>query len=623
MERVIIVRDLDEFEAFRAARRKDWREFQVYTPRPRACLELRMAGIPARTLGEHISAAEAERIYRRAFADATHIVEVVSEAQGAGIVQLARLFKVYYWEFLVDVYALDAVLSEWVREPEGFSLHYGWSSGPPPTTTHTKLVDPGPLAEHVFKVSMLHLRGQVQPIQARLPFWTDTRHVTRAWLRQVWRSALGRLRRIRRTDARPPALPELPVGKRAIGWGSSYDALIVIPDMIQVAEETGLRPLLVTEGIDSSTNRTGLVYKKSYDSIERFSIVQYLRGSPVPSLTSAEREQVQRAYTSLLTAIDRTVVGAKYQLSSLFQGLRPELNASLLLAKQLNHVLSQWAGSAVVLTNFNGVQERIIEQLAPHHNIHMYAKLHGWLANPEGYEFDAAHYVVPGRLQAQFVRQFFGYGEQVVVKADPNLTRVADEWRSKSEEERQILAVQNKRSLGITARYVIVVLTTMARNRILSEFEYSTLRDCWLSILDYLKNHPEFHVVVKAHPKFNYNPWLSALSEQQKVQNLSVLSGRLEEVLGWADLVVDLGFPGTATLVTLLFRKPLLLYRGLHKYVRDFGDLTHAVGRSFTVESSTALLEEWDRLTREGEGYLRALRARNRVLLESLTGNRS
>jgi len=616
LKRVVLFGGPDTFETFRAARSSDWQDFQIYTLRPAKCLELRVAGIPARNLGEHILAADAYRIYQRAFAEATHIAKVVSEAQGRGLVQLSRLFKVYYWEFLVEVYAMDAVLNEWGRERESSSPYYVRWFGPPPTT-HAQLADPGPLGEQIFNV--LHLRGQAESIQARSPFRANTWRPLLGRLRHVQRYAFWALRKFIEHKSTEPL--ELAIGKWAIGWGSSYDALIVIPDMIRVAEETGLKPLLVTEGIDSSTNRTGLVYKESYDSIERFSVGRYLAGRPVPHLTLAEHEEVERAYRGLLKAIDATEVGAKYRLSSLFENLHTELVTSLILAKQLDDILSQWVGSSLVLTDFNGLKERIIEQLAPRYNIQVQARTHGWLANPEGYEFEAAHYVVPGTLQAQFVRDFLGYREQVVIRPDHNLMRVAEEWLNNSEEKRQAIIAEKKHSLGIRAKHIILILATMARNRTLSEFDYPTFCDCWLHILNYLKSHPEIHVVVKAHPQFNYNPWLSALSKQQKVQNLSILSGRLEEVLGLADLVVDLGKPGTGTIVALLFRKPLLLYERLYKYVRELGDLAYAVGESFTVENPAALLEQWERLGREGEAYLRTLRIRNQVLFEALISN--
>ncbi len=613
MKGIVVLRNLADYETFREKQGGGWDRFEIYTLRPRNCLELRLANVPARVLSEHIPAAEAYRIYRRAFKDATHMIDVSSAAQGTGFVQLSRLFKAYYWEFLCESYALDAVLSKWESEKENLHLSYVKRPLRSPIV-HTDLVDLYPQFEHMF--DMLAKAGRAEAIAAQSGARNNSCPVPAGQsaqdgmylLRSFFRAVKERIRRTQR----------IPEGRRAIGWGSSWDALIVIPDMLKVSETTGLRPLLVTEGIDGSTKRTGMVYKEDYDSIERFSIGQHLERKSAPRLTHEESEQVEKAFNGLLEAIDATEIGAKYELSGLFRGLQGELSSSMGFAKQLNDVLSKWQGSALVLTHFNGLGERIIEQLAPRHGIQVYARPHGWLANPEGYEFKSTYYIVPGRLQQQFVREFFGYGERVLVDADQTLLHVTKEWHSKSEEQRQLIVAQKKNFLGIKARYVIMVLATMARNRILSEFDYPTFSTCWSTILDYLRERPELHVVVKAHPEFNYNFWLSALCDQKEVGNVTVLSDRLEEVLGMADLVVDLGYPGTATIVSLLFERPLLLYRGLYKYVREFGDITFDAGRSFMISSCDALLAEWEKLRQQGPAYLADLRGLNASLLKGL-----
>jgi hypothetical protein len=613
MRHAIIVNSLDDFEAFRTAQGRDRREFDVFTLSPTACLECRQAGVPARTISEAIPAVDVEGIYAKAFKETTRIIEVSSAAQGEGTVRLARLFKYYYWELLTDVYALDTVLSLW-KNGQDISPYYIWRRYQPPAR-HVQIADPWPLAAHAFKVS--HLNGWIKPVPVSAPFAAEMLDLPRTWTAGLRRS-IGRiiLPLLRRKSTKAS---DFPAGKRAIAWGSDYDALIVIPEVVKIAGEAGLKPLWVTEGFNAGTNRTGLVYRESYDPVDRFALSRYVAGQPSPWLSPDERRQVERAYNGLLSAIDGLDVGEKYHLSDLLRRLRPEYAENLLLARRMDNALRQWSGSTLVLTNFNGAQERIIEQLAPRYDIKVHAKIHGWLSNPEGYEYEAARYIVPGPLQVAFARKFFGYGEQVVAQPDLNLTRVADEWLNRSDEQRKAIAEEKRLSLGIKSKYVVVVLAARARNRIMNELNYTVFESCWLAILDYLKDHQELHVAVKSHPRGHYNPWLLALVSRQGVRNISVLSGPLEDVLGWADLVVDLGFPGTALIVTLLFGKPLLLYRGLYKYSRPFSDITHEAGRSFTVDSPAALLAEWDRMIKEGDAYLRSLEDRNRVLREGLT----
>ena len=133
--------------------------------------------------------------------------------------------------------------------------------------------------------------------------------------------------------------------------------------------------------------------------------------------------------------------------------------------------------------------------------LRLYARQHGWIGKPEFYEYKAAQYIVPGRLQVEFVRKFFGYGEEVIARPDLNLTHVTNEWLSQSDEDREKISEEKRCSLGIKAKYVILVLTTMARKHILNEFDYPVFEDCWLKILAYLKHHPELHVIIKGHPK--------------------------------------------------------------------------------------------------------------------------
>ena len=217
----------------------------------------------------------------------------------------------------------------------------------------------------MFKAVPLSRWIKAIPVSSPLP--ANGLSLLRSWA--VWlRANVGRkvMPLVRRKNARGL---EFPAGKRVIAWGSDYDALIVIPDIVQIAEETGLKPLWVTERINAGTNRTGLVYREYYDSVEQFSLSRYLAGQPPPSLTSHERRQVERAYAGLLSAVNDSETGSRYQLHSLLRRLRQEYIKSLLLARQMDGVLGQWAGSILVLTNFNGLHERIIEQLAPHYDI--------------------------------------------------------------------------------------------------------------------------------------------------------------------------------------------------------------------------------------------------------------
>ena len=265
---------------------------------------------------------------------------------------------------MINAYALDNVLSKWSGEPD-ICLYYVPRNGTPPPARHEQLAEPGPVAEHMFKAA--HLAGWMKAIPVSSPLPANRLSLLRSWSAGLRANVARKIMLlVRRKNA---GGLEFPAGKRVIAWGSDYDALIVIPDILQIAEETGLKPLWVTERINTSTNRTGLVYRGDYDSVEQFSISRYLDGQPSPSLTSHEHHQVEKAYSGLLGAINGSETGARYQLHSVLRRLCQEYIKSLLLAKQMDNVLGRWAGSIIALTNFNGIPERIIEQLAPRHDI--------------------------------------------------------------------------------------------------------------------------------------------------------------------------------------------------------------------------------------------------------------
>jgi hypothetical protein len=615
---IVLVRDVDELGIIqqKLGRRPD--DSCVYTLFPLQFLELTREGIQPHILSEHFTAEEAYAIYRRAFEDSIRIADSFPLTRGPLRVNLARFYKVYYWWHLFEVYAFDLALNRMLDQRNGAKLWYvqrTYSS----LKNHVQLTDSDFIAGHMLDVLSQQRPLDVQPIGGvpaargrgtsltRFPLLGKTGHPLR-YLKHITRRLL--------TRAKAPItsqVPSIPAEPRIIAFGSGYDILTVIPDALWLAAKSDRVPLLMTEGVDKETTRTGLVWKEEYERIERLSINQYLSANPAPSLSSLEKQQADKAFEELVRRLNQIDVIHRYRLTATMSELRHEFRRAFWRAKALDHVLARLAGSAIVVTDFNGLDERFVEQLAQKHNLELHARPHGWLANVETFEFVADHYYCDGRLRAEAVDKVYHYGERIKVHPDLSLLNVSGEWLAKSPTEQQIITAQRRAALSIQAENVILLMTTAARPQILNEFDYARLRDSWNAIFDYLKKHPDICVVVKSH-KNNYDPWVEAWAREQGVTNLIILKGRLEDALIIADLVVDFGKPGTATLSALLFERPLLLYRGLYKYVREFGDMVHAAGASFVVETPQALIQEWDTLRREGIAHLIALRARNQAL---------
>lgn len=618
MTDVVLVRDLTELGVVRQFFGDRLRDVQAYTLLPAHYLELKREGIQPNIFSQHISATEAYDIYRQAFQDITRIVDSLPRIEGSLPVNLARYFKVYYWEYLTDVYALDTTLKRILDCSNGLTFTYIQRSYPAPTC-HAELTNADFISAQMLDVLSRQRPSVVQPLPGGAVLQATRRQTiqdaARSLLRSLQRVARasllhGRALTVRRT---PPVAAEA----RAIAFGSGYDALIVIPDALRLATENARKPLWMTEWVDKDTMRSGLVYRDEYDQIEQFSITQYLTMHPVPPLTSSEVRQADKLFTQMMHGLNQMEVVNRYDLTNAMRKLRREFRQALWRTKAIDRVLAGFTGSTLIVTNYNGMDERAIEQLAPRHQIEVVARPHGWITNIEGYEYQASRYLVSGELCRELVKTFYGQDTPTYTSPDPSLVKAATEWLGKTLDEQQAIVDQKRRALSIQAPYVVLFMMTAARKHILNEFDYQALQGFWWRTFDYLKAHPDVHVVIKSH-KSNFDWWVATHAAERGVTNLTILGGRLEDAVVIPDLVVDLGKPGTATLVALLFQKPTLLYRGLYKYVRGLGELTHTVGASPVVDGPEELMVELERLRAKDATYLTDLKSANRHLLDCL-----
>jgi hypothetical protein len=615
MNEAVLVRDLAELKKAREVFGGSLEKLRIYTLLPINYLHLTQEGLLVNIFSQHITAGEAHQIYDQAFHDITQIVNTFPLTEGSVSVNLARYFKVFYWEHLANVYAFDLALK---RSLEGADVLYYFQSPYFPLTSFTELANVDFISSQMLNSLYKQRFPRVRLLNGGFNFKLLQRQV----FNNVVRLLRGAAKNVFFSDK---ALVDSPVGSdyveaRVIAFGSGYDALIVIPDAIQLSSERGKRLLWMTEGIDKNSIRSGLIYSDEYDKVERFSVNDYLKRHPMPRLTLKEIQQTDRLFKKLLELLNNIEVIRRYGLVKSMGGLRQVLRMSLWHTKVMDKVLSHFAKSTIVLTDYNGIRERAIEQLAPRYQIEVIARPHGWMSNIEGFDYRANRYLVSGELSRKLVETFYGKETPVFLSADPNLRNAAREWSEKTQDERKTIQHQRRKDLSITAPFVVLFMTTGARLHILNDFDFIALVELWEHIFDYLKNHLDIHVIIKSH-KNNFDWWVESQAKMQKVSNLNILKGRLEDVLVSADLAVDLGKPGTATLVALLFRKPLLLYQGLYKYIRQLGELTYATGASFVVDRPEKLVLELEKLRTEGTTYLVNLEVQNRVLLEKLVSS--
>jgi len=566
-------------------------------------------------MSELVTAEEANAMYRRAWEETSALVEASPLTEGSLRINLARLYKVHYWEYLSEVYALDLAFQRILAAQEDTEFFYVDRGIPYPG--HATLTD----AESIsgWMISKL---GQGGGPSGKVVFHRIAREDSSLGrkvrplvysVKKVVREILARFRIL----LSPSAIPGL-YRSTVVGFGTGYDALIVLPDLLRIAAEKGRRPLLMTEGVDRGTLRTGLKWKKEYDTLEQISISKCLALHSMAPLTPAERRSADHAFDEMVRFLNRNAEIRRYRLPETLGGLREDYRRVLQRAKALDRILTRFGGSAFVVTHFNGFDELVIEQRARDRGIETFARPHGWMNSPEAFEYKADHYYCDGPLRAGMVQEVFHYGDRIELSADPSLAGTAEAWLLNSPSERRSIVRDRRRELSIAAHPVILLMTTAARHgRALNEFEYTAWIRCWETIFHYLKNHSDVHVLVKSH-KRNCDPWIERQAAQAGVTNLSIRSGRLEDALVLADLVVDFGKPGTATLSALVFQRPLLLYRGVYKYVREFGDRVFNLGTSFCVDSPDDLCAQFERCRVNPEQYGDELVAKNRILLDEL-----
>lgn len=617
MADAILIRNLTELGIAHHVLGEHLTGIQVYTLIPEEYLRFIQCGLQPNIFSQHLTASESIEIQRQGFEDTNRLTDSFPLTESDPPINLARCFKSHYWVYLTEVYALEMALRRILDNLSGSQLLYLRRFYTPPAT-HAGIADPDAICAQMLD-EISRENPSVRGIKSTTTLGGDGLKYAQATLRSFARSArhtaktlLSRGTRLL-SNTTSSEIPE----RCVIAFGSGYDALIVLPDALYIAAQKNLKPLWMTEWVDKDTLRSGLVYRDEYDQVERFSIDKYLASHPAPPFNAAAIREADRAYRELMDRLDQIEVIRHYRLNRRLHQLRHEFRRTLWRARVLDRVLARFARSDVVITDFNGLDERLIEQLAKRHKLTVHARPHGWIGNVEGFEFTADHYYYSGRLSAQVIDQFYGYGERIHINPDPSLFSASREWLSQSPEEQQAITRHKRQALSIDAEHVVLIMTTAARILALNEFDYDRWLNCWKTILDYLEEHPNVQVVVKSH-KNNYDFSVAELATKRGITNLSILGGRLEDALILADLVVDLGKPGTGTLTALLFERPLLLYRGLYKYVRQLNEQVHQSGTDFLVDSPQALVQTWDRLWADKTASLANLKARNRNLLRLL-----
>jgi hypothetical protein len=212
-------------------------------------------------------------------------------------------------------------------------------------------------------------------------------------------------------------------------------------------------------------------------------------------------------------------------------------------------ILKRFAGSKFVITNMNSLDERIIEQAAKNYSIEIISCPHGWIAEPEGYEYKADKYFCRSSLESKILS--LNNKNLQIQKYDQSINSLE--------------TIPNKLS--------VLVLSTGARNeRILNEFCYQRIYSYWKELIKFsiINNNIKIYVSSKKQP---FDSHLVDLFSMDELKNIIFLEGSIENKLSKARIIVDFGKPSSATYYAIKLGKPILICNNIYKFSRPLNSM--------------------------------------------------
>jgi hypothetical protein len=142
----------------------------------------------------------------------------------------------------------------------------------------------------------------------------------------------------------------------------------------------------------------------------------------------------------------------------------------------------------------------------------------------------------------------------------------------------------------------ILLLCTGFYVNLISDMKSREFLDTWELLFQFASCQPNILFKVKSNPSKNYESWLKAKISQRQIKNITICQGvRLEDVLSSADLVVDLGKPGTGSLLAMLFQKPIVFCNYLTRINRPARKKIFNTKGFNVVENSMELIHTIER----------------------------
>jgi hypothetical protein len=310
----------------------------------------------------------------------------------------------------------------------------------------------------------------------------------------------------------------------------------------------------------------------------------------------------------LLPSLDLDILNFEKQFEIILQNLKIEsfeinylfqLRKNIILkafyrSKQFEMIIHKFINSKFVVTNLNGLDERILEQLSYKYNIDVISNHHGWYAEPECYEYQSKVVVVKNALTENLIKNAFP-AQNVNVLEVNNYKQI----------ERQ-----NNSSL----KKILILSTGPRSGRVLNEFVKEDLMKYWAVIFEFCKEFGEIEIYVSSKNQ----PFDIFLQRNFTFKNLIYLDNHIGEKSIDVDLIIDLGKPSSAVYNALKQGIPIILCNGIYKFSRPLNNAIFNLYADHLVKDANKLKEVLYGLVTSYNSHISKIFENNKTLLNYL-----
>mgnify|MGYP001234608998 CR=1 FL=1 len=511
--------------------------------------------IKSKILSEEISVEEIEECYN--FANKIFLKNNFDSQK----FDLIEFFRIYYWELFYEYNLINIFIKKNIKNKIFISNH---SKTKP--DSHLELLQPNILLKNFFKSNSYNFK-----FEENFGFEFNLKYFFKIFFKSI----------LNKTSKNLLSLPE----------ENFFDNLIIASDhdlnkILNLLKKKNLdKTNNIIFGIHKDKKKIIKFFQDKNASIIFFDMNLYLRSNVSLKIDNNTKE-IQNSLKALLNTYNIKID------VSYFEKLTQDYDLALSANEIMKTFFKKNKVTEIFIVDFNGFLERSLEQINKFKNLKINLFPHGWLANPEAYRFNCGKYYYNGILEKQILSKF---NENVLF--------------------RKINLKSEKKSLPKKINKILILITR-ARNRLATNFDTKQFENVWLSFLKFLKKNDPLEINFKFHPNHNYKNWLINFLKSKNFTNYDIKNGDVSKISSNYDLVIDFGFPGSATREVLLSGIPILIFTGLYKF--DRGMNSYLIDKNYTIKTVDELCSKFQKCINNPENELKTLIIDNKKLLSLL-----